>query len=1475
MTISLGKRLKKYTKKSQSGSNTPLANDGQISSIEMQELDSHDHEPDIKPSLRSLFSFATKNHTFDLVCCIVSGILSGALKPISAIFYGNIFGALTNYGAGVLTGSETLHKVSIWCIAITALGVATWLSEGIFLCSWMVFGELQAKSVREKMFTGLLNKDIQWYDLRKDGIGSLLIRIETQIRELQLSVSQPLGFLLFETVSAITALGTALYFSWNLTLVIIATFPLAGGILYLISRKLTPAIEAQKRELTEASKLANTAVTAIETVKAFNGQNQEVWQYLSAIKRSTAYYMVQARASALQFGITKFIMVAIFVQGFWYGISLVDHGLSAGRVLTTFYACMMGMQALEIILPQWLVLAKGMSAGETLKSIMDQVDRGKNVSQVEGSIKPASCDGDIEVNDVTFAYPSNPHQNVLSQTTFFFPAGETTFVVGKSGSGKSTLGNLLLKFYDPDEGSILIDGHPIKDLDTDWLRKNITLVLQQSVVFNETIRKNVEFGKEGETSDRDIINACQESSLDDVVVGLPKGLDTVVGSRERQLSGGQKQRVALARARLRDAPILILDEGTSALDHTCGATVMNNIRKWRKGKTTIIITHDISQILDDDYVYVMDKTRVVQEGYRNKLSAKENGTFATFTPEPKVLHKFDVHQGTTNRKRRKSEPITPTSSTFDTFDIDHRFSAAPTLFENPILPALRHRQSLDFSSTRMSRSSYYPIAFANDLRAKEIWGTPTESPRPRPRFNQFEKPHSKPRGHRARKHSPTRYSSPPQRYPEEKLFRVENVISDNYEIIPESSTQKIQEGKRLTAIRTDFPIAECSAIDPDIEKEGNSKRDENSSSNEPDKIEPASLKHILSTVWPILDKKERVVILSGFFAAFIVAAATPAFSIIFARLLDTFYNSTNRSAEAQKWSLALLGVAIIDGSACFCSHYALEHAGQAWVNALRVEALKQILAQPKSWFEESRNSPGRLNEVLDRNAEEMRNIIGRFAGIVFTASIMLFISVIWAFVNSWKLTLVLVACTPVIVCVTRLYHGVSGKWEHRCNYATEITTSIFSETFSNIKVVRAFTLENYFKEKHSNAAVDTFQVGRSRARYSGLLFGLSDGLTFFITATIFYYATVLVTQKSLSLSTALQTINLLLFGIANSTNMLTMIPQINSSRTTATHMLHLANLSPSKSHENLGSHRLTTLFPIRLRNLSFTYPARSETPTLKSITLSFHPNTTTALVGSSGCGKSTLTALLIGLYPPDPTPKDALTFAGVPIQKCHIPSLRSHISLVPQQPLLFPTTIRQNILYGIPESSSMRSQSSVTAAAKAASIHEFIISLPSGYETLIGEGGQGISPGQAQRIVIARALVRKPKLLILDEATSGLDGSSAETIRETVGRLRRVEGMATVVVSHTVEMMRMAGSVVVMDKGEVVEVGGFEELKGRRGGRFRELIGEGEGEGTGIQSVESDLADVDLDFGSSDEGMIDSPIRERRARGTWIRKRSF
>lgn len=172
--------------------------------------------------------------------------------------------------------------------------------------------------------------------------------------------------------------------------------------LSLATRHLGPAIEAQKRELTRASKYANTAMTSINTVKAFNGQEQEIWQYYETIKLAAAKYLVQARVNALQFGIIKFAMIGIFLQGFWYGLVLVRQGLDPGHVLTAFYACLFSVQAVEIILPQWLVLTKGMSAAHTLKSIMIQMQDGRKITNMTGCIKPTACIGDIEVNEVSY-----------------------------------------------------------------------------------------------------------------------------------------------------------------------------------------------------------------------------------------------------------------------------------------------------------------------------------------------------------------------------------------------------------------------------------------------------------------------------------------------------------------------------------------------------------------------------------------------------------------------------------------------------------------------------------------------------------------------------------------------------------------------------------------------------------------------------------------------------------------------------------------------------------------------------------------------------------------------------------------------------------------------------------------------------------------------------------------------------------------
>lgn len=282
------------------------------------------------------------------------------------------------------------------------------------------------------------------------------------------------------------------------------------------------------------------------------------------------------------------------------------------------------------------------------------------------------------------------------------------------------------------------------------------------------------------------------------------------------------------------------------------------------------------------------------------------------------------------------------------------------------------------------------------------------------------------------------------------------------------------------------------------------------------------------------------------------------------------------------------------------------------------------------------------------------------------------------------------------------------------------------------------------------------------------------------------------------------------------------VPQINSSRDTATRLLRLANLPYKCSHEHTGHIRLSSPGPIELHSLTFAYPSRPTPPILNSISLALSPHITTALVGASGSGKSTIASLLLGLYPPI---SGTLSFSGLPIASLHLPTLRSLIAIVPQSPTLFAASIACNISYALPENSALASLPSIRAAALAAGIDEFVMSLPDGYDTLIGEGGTGLSGGQAQRLAIARAVVRKPKLLVLDEATSGLDGESAKAIQKLVGRLES-QGVGILIVTHDRKMMMGCREIVVLADGKVVERGGFASLVGRRGGELRRLVGD-------------------------------------------------
>jgi ATP-binding cassette subfamily B (MDR/TAP) protein 1 len=882
-----------------------------------------------------------------------------------------------------------------------------------------------------------------------------------------MATSQPLGYLVQHVVTALAALGVAFYNSWKLTLVTLATFPIAAFVLSFTSSKMQPAIHGQERNLAKASKCASNAIAFIETVKCFNGLEFEAKQYAAVIKQAAEYYSLQAHANAFQIGFVRLVTLGMFVQGFWYGSSLVGPGkLTSGQVLTTFWAALMATQAIEQILPQMIVLEKGRAAGASLHAVRMRIQHGRRLVEMVGKHAPAQCAGDIDVRGLSFAYPARGDHLALDDVSLFFPAGETTFVVGGSGSGKSTIGNLLLRFYPNWGGSITLDGNAIQTLDLAWLRRNVTLVQQQSVLFNETLFRNIAFGRADHerVMRSEVKGACQVALLQHTINDLPDGLDTMVSTGGLSMSGGQRQRVAIARARLRDSPVLILDESTSALDYISRSLVMDAIREWRQTKTTIIITHDVSQIYEDDYVYVLDNGRVVQRGYKAALEKDPTGLFYSFLPDRK---------GSASSKGGATESHVvqpkPAGNVFsnradfraskDSLDIQFPQSVqyVPTVFGGSAID-LRHR--------RPSQNQALPLA-------------PLVSPPP-PRFKatqgielvEFSGQVSRDR----RLNSPRTPRTP--RTPWATNMHPPMLGSGGRLVRRNTYAGRARRNSRNKALRDD--------------------------------VRPATLRRILTTVWPNLRTASRVCLVLGFLAAFVHAAATPVFSFLFAKLLATFFMSADRKREALRWSLSVLGVAVGDAGASYAMHYLLEMCGQAWVDRLRTEALRRVLSQPRAWFDDNAaatstapgtesNSVARLAECLDRNAEEMRNLVGRFAGFAFVAAAMMGIALVWSVAVCWKLTLVGLAAAPIMYAVTTGFEAVSGRWEGLCNSAAEAAGVILAETFTNIKVVRALTLEKYFRAKYARVTRRALRTGLKRSVYSGLFYGLSDSVILFIT----------------------------------------------------------------------------------------------------------------------------------------------------------------------------------------------------------------------------------------------------------------------------------------------------------------------------------------------------------------------------------------
>ncbi|KAF3004084.1 hypothetical protein E8E13_003217 [Curvularia kusanoi] len=1445
------------------------------------------HQSTSQVGWKALFGFTTTSHIAVLISSLLSAAAAAAILPIFSVIYGLVFGAYSDYGTGEVNGDQLMREVTRLCLIMTGIAAANWVLNSIFFFLFLLFGELQAQSARNRVFEVLIRKDLEWFDMSESGITALLPTIQTHIRNLQLSVSAPFGEGLQCIIAATAAIGVAFYYSWSLTLVIICTVPLVYLVEAYLSKRLIARTHEQAIQLQVALKYVTSAIRSIETVKCFNGQGYELQSFTRVSSMASKLYKRVANLRSMQIALIQFFTYTVFVQGFAYGSHLVRSGsLDVSSVITTFWAALLAIGGITGFLPQFIVMQKGKVSGAWLRTLMDQMAKEDEPTESQGQFKPSRCLGDIEFRRVTFSYPTRPDEVALQAATLFFPAGETTFVVGKSGSGKSTLGQLLVRFYQPSSGQVLLDHVALNELDVQWLRRNVTLVEQRSVLFRDSVHNNITLGDQsGTITMDDVRNAVSFAMLDSVVESLPAGLETHLETEDGSLSGGQRQRMALARARVRDTPVLILDESTSALDYITRTKVLDAIREWRTGKTTIVITHDISQIQPEDFLYLLDKAQVVQEGYRKDL--EENpGVFRTFLE----THEEEEH----HMQIEYSSEAEIDSGQTDELTSHHRDSWIATTPKRPLSAVLFGQSVLSSFSVESTLNRSYTVTSRTDNRFSTVSDEESGFQRQNEYFPQA--------GHTIPKPPPEALppASDPFQANELDTARTSRTlfndrISRNYMLKDNKYGTRSASPESLRPLSThpEYPKRLSIAITraactPQPEKY--SRRKELRSRLSRDQIadelklpvEALPIKHILKTIWPALDWRSRFALFAAVLATVLHAVATPVFAWVFSQLLATFYKLEDTKAEAIRYAMIILGIAVIEGLAEYSMFYMFECVAQSWALALKTEAMRRILAQPREFFDKPENTMAHLAETLDHFAEEARNLPGRFAGIFLSMFLVLVISVIWSLTISWKITLVALASVPVLFAVTQAYNMIGSHWEQLTNEAGDGVGQILHETFVNIRTVRCLTLETHFRTKYLETTAKALKIGVKRAVYSGSIFGLLHTCPMFVTIALFWFGAWLIAHKEHSVLNVTETFLILMLSINDISRMTQYMTQVNISRQAATRLLRLARL-PEISHEDHGTIKIDSATDISFTNVFFNYP-NSDRQVLHGISFSIPRGSCTAIVGPSGSGKSTVASLLLKLYPTNQNirtffaseGKD-LTISGQNMRTLHTASLRSRMAVVSQTPVLFPGTIAQNIAYALSPSSPESGMESLRAAADAAGVSEFIDSLPEGYHTLVGDGGTVLSGGQAQRIAIARALVRSPDILILDEATSALDAIAASIIRDTVLRLVsaapehddtmslplsprsrtggiwgdkgwdpnedvvatpgwiRARGMGAkgkevkkqmtvIIITHAREMMSIAEHIIMLDKGKVVEEGGFAELKRKRGGAFAKLL---------------------------------------------------
>ncbi|XP_039763141.1 multidrug resistance protein homolog 49-like [Pararge aegeria] len=1287
--------------------------------------------PEPKVSYFQIFRYAKWVEILATIIGIIAGLLSGGGVSYNLVQFGELSTAFVERTAQQEQCSSHLPLTSIFgggrrlCNAsndenmkalvedATSMAIGMFISIAISLILCMLSVALiswsalrQITRIRIIFLEAVLRQDMSWFDT--DSEFNLATKMTDNMVKLKEGIGEKLGVVANLVGTAIICLCQAFPMGWELTLACVTVVPFSITASVILSKYQTKSSIRELESYSQAGKQAEEVLKSIRTVVAFGGESKEVDRYRRLLEPAERYGKKRGLYTGLGTGFNWVLTYSLNAIGLTYGTRLVlldldkptdERKYLVGILFSILFSVYMATQSITFCVPHSEVFA---SARGAAASIFKLLDREPTIDSLKHTgVSPRRVLGDISLEDVHFSYPSRPNVKVLQGFSIHIKAGECVALVGASGCGKSTILQLLQRLYDPLVGSVKLDGRNLKNLNLSWLRSSLGVVGQEPVLFRGTIHDNIAIGSP-EATREDVERVADMAYAHDFITHLRNGYDTVIGERGASLSGGQKQRIAIARSLLREPAVLLLDEATSALDPHSERQVQAALDRASVGRTTLMVSHRLSTIVNADRIICMDQGAIVEQGTHEELMKAKS---------------FYYKLVTTGNESKEPDVI-------ETLPEEENDNA-----DGGDLAFVSRVEVKRRSTRRLARHH-------SSKRESHDWMTP--------------------RG---------------------------------------SITSVMSAGIQNFVYNADY--------DSDEEKQDND-----------EEVKPVSDWQLLK-----LNAPEWPFIVIGSIAAFIQGSCFPMFALLFGYTSGIFIleNRSEIIYLADFYSGMFLVVAAVAGLSMFLQSTTFTNAGLNMTTRLRQQYFAALLRQEIAFFDKETNTVGALCSRLSGDAAEVQGATGLRIGLILQGTSSVVVGFIMAICYNWKLTLVGTAFLPLMVGSIWLEGIVSQQSQSDERNAMESATSIATEAVVSIKTVQSLGVEEIFLAKFKEAlAVSCAAVAR-KTRWRGLVLGLGVYVPFLSYCSATVYGAVLVAYEGLEYKVVLLVNEAIMYGAYMLGQSLVYAPSFNSAKACGARILSIIYREPKVKTEAEVKDRKewSATGNFNIKDVEFTYPTRPNQPVLRGIDLKVDAGKTVALVGSSGCGKSTVLQLMQRFYDPDSgnieldnrDTRASLT----------LPRLRRQLGVVQQEPVLFDRTIADNIAYG--DSNRKVTTQEIIAAAKAANIHSFIVSLPKGYETNLGSSGAQLSGGQKQRVCIARALIRSPRLLLLDEATSALDANSERAVSEALEKAAK--GRTCITIAHRLSTIKDADLICVIDKGKIVEQGTHTELLNLKGYYWR------------------------------------------------------